>query len=78
MDASLRQRVVRIRLTCDVMKGTLATDGYEQKTQVSYEQAAGKAMCLDMPHGACRESILYSASLSHRENDIEVAWNLFY
>ena len=78
LDAALQKQVARVRLSCDVMKGSLTATGYAQKTQASYDQAAGKAMCLDTPHGPCQESILYSGSVSPRENVIETAWDLRY
>ena len=78
LSPELLERVSCLRLICDEMAGTIRASGYETETRLSYAQAAAAGICLDTPHGPCREMIRYEKKVLPKDGRLRVAWHLLY
>jgi hypothetical protein len=47
---------------------------YETEKRMTYDQAAAEGVCLDTPHGPCRETILFEKKNLPQNGVIRVSW----
>ena len=71
---ALRERASCLRLVCDVMKGNVRAEGYETEAHSSYAQARAVGICLDTPHGPCRETVRYERRALPEDGVLRVSW----
>lgn len=76
MDEAFCQRVSRVRLICEIMKGKLTAFGYDGKTQKTYEQANENNVCLDTPHGPCTQIVEFVKAVCPEDRSMRMAWRL--
>lgn len=76
LDEALLAQVSCVRLACDVTAGYVRIKGYETETQQTYQQAMKDGICLDTPHGPCRERIVCEKRIIPKDGVIRLSWQL--
>lgn len=74
LSPELQERISCLRLACDVMEGWVKAEGYETEKRMTYDQSAAEGVCLDTPHGPCRETILFEKRTLPQNGIIRVSW----
>lgn len=78
LTAPLMANLACLRLRCDIMGGTVHAEGYETQARLTYRQAAQSGICLDTPHGPCRETITFERRTIPEDGVIHVLWQFDY
>ena len=76
LDDALLAQTACVRLVCDVMAGEVQASGYETEVRLTYLQAAEAGVCLDTPHGPCRERLVCEMRHIPQDGVIRVSWRL--
>ena len=71
--SGLLEKAACVRLLCELMSGSVTADGYERKAS-----ADGEGLCLDTPHGRCREAVRFERVSLPRDGVVRVSWTYRY
>lgn len=76
LNEEMRLQAEKLCLVCDVMRGTVEAQGFQREAHLTYAEAAQQGICLDTPHGACREQCIWERDIAPENEIIRISWRL--